>query len=374
MARRRVGPRSGLPSRRARRARSVRGSHRRASPRPSSTRSRSSGRTTPGTEDDVFPPLSPDIKRIPADNVDEFNQDDVAEAIKNHLGVNLNVFDKDGYSTHEEEEGNKWKLKLLHNDPPVFQIDNFFTEDECQSYMSMVDPQSKHDDQQQQSNAVQMTSPTFSSLSISRRTSTTWFCRYKSVTTLLAKAQRLLNNVKLNQFEEPQVVRYRTGEEFSWHYDEIPKTSQLSNGGQRLATLLVYLNDLEEDRGGGTVFRDLTPPTADAAAAGSSENKGKKSKRSKGNNTTSNNNDSNNNKQHLTVRPRTGTALLFFPSYTDGTPDQRTLHKGEVALDTKMIAQLWIHENEYQAGVPEGNLQSDAVDGVEREAARLGFI
>mmetsp|Transcript_30028 Transcript_30028/g.54427 ORF Transcript_30028/g.54427 Transcript_30028/m.54427 type:complete len:162 (+) Transcript_30028:3-488(+) len=160
--------------------------------------------------------------------------------------------------------------------------------------------------------------------------------------------------------EEPQIVRYRTGEEFSWHYDEIPST-QLVNGGQRLATLLVYLNDLEEDRGGGTVFRDLASPPI--PRDGGDE---KKSKRNRGAKTSS--------VSPLTVRPKTGTALLFFPSYKDGTPDIRTLHKGEVALDTKMIAQLWIHEREYRAGVPKGNLQADAMEGVRLEAERLGFF
>ena len=139
-------------------------------------------------------------------------------------------------------------------------------------------------------------------------------------------------------------MRYRTGEEFSWHYDEIPK-AQLDNGGQRLATLLVYLNDLEEGRGGGTVFRDLRPPLG----GGTTE-------------------------QRLTVRPVAGKALLFFPSYNDGTPDVRTLHRGEVALDTKMIAQLWIHEREYRASVPRGNRQEDALRKVEEERVRLGFV
>eukprot|EP00571_Detonula_confervacea_P001433 CAMPEP_0172323428 /NCGR_PEP_ID=MMETSP1058-20130122/48720_1 /TAXON_ID=83371 /ORGANISM="Detonula confervacea, Strain CCMP 353" /LENGTH=435 /DNA_ID=CAMNT_0013039421 /DNA_START=1 /DNA_END=1308 /DNA_ORIENTATION=- len=319
------------------------------------------------TEDTIFPPLDSDISRIPVDYNDgdatdqNFNREEVADAIKNHLGVNLDVFDTSGYSIHKEEQNNgessssKWLLKLLHQDPPVFQIDNFFTAEECESYKTMVGP---NENNSEPPKAVQMNSPTFSSLSISRRTSTTWFCRYEGVPTLLSKAQQLLN-VDLSQMEEPQIVRYRTGEEFSWHYDEIPST-QLSNGGQRLATLLVYLNDLEEDRGGGTVFRDLTPPIINSG------NNNGKSKRNKGS--------AKSNTKQLTVRPKTGTALLFFPSYKDGTPDIRTLHKGEVALDTKMIAQLWIHERDYQAGVPEGNIQTDAMEGVEQEAKRLGFL
>jgi prolyl 4-hydroxylase len=312
------------------------------------------------TEDDVFPPLSDDILRVPVDDdASIFRRDVVEHAMKQHLGVNLDAFDDCGYSIHSEQSetgdvsdgGNnnepyRWKLQLLHNDPPVFQVDNFFTPAECKSYVSMVDSNNNGD--RNDAKAVQITSPTFMN-SVSRRTSTTWFCRYDGVPTLLSKAQRLLN-VDLNQMEEPQIVRYRTGEEFSYHYDEIP-SMQLSNGGQRLATLLVYLNDLDEGRGGGTIFRDLT-----AANKGKAKRKGS------------------NNTNQLTVRPTTGTALLFFPSFKDGTPDVRTLHKGEVALDTKMIAQLWIHQREYKAGVPENNLQSDAKAGVGGEAARLGFV
>ena len=326
------------------------------------------------TEDDVFPPLASDILRLPVEYENKsgytFDRDEVKDAIKNHVGVNLNAFDEHGYSVHNEEQSGgeatcRWKLNLLHKDPPVFQIDNFFTAEDCESYMSMADPNNNQDDEQPK--AVQITSPTFSSpsLSVSRRTSTTWFCRYDGVSTLLSKAKHLLN-VDLTQMEEPQLVRYRTGEEFSWHYDEIP-TNQLSNGGQRLATLLVYLNDLKEDRGGGTVFRDLTPPRILNSANG--ETNGKKKKKS-----IQNKGSAKTNANQLTVRPKTGTALLFFPSYKDGTPDVRTLHKGEVALDTKMIAQMWVHEREYQASVPEGNLQADAIDKVEEEAQRLGFV
>ena len=314
------------------------------------------------TDDDIFPPLSSDVPRTPVDTLEySYNREEVADAVKNHLGVNLDAFDEHGISTHAEKRANgesiRWLLKLIHKDPPVFNIDNFFSAEECDFYKSLMDPSNTNG---HETKAVQVRSPTFSSYSLSRRTSTTWFCRYEEVPIFLSKAHHLLNNVNLSQMEEPQLVRYRSGEEFSWHYDEIP-SSQLHNGGQRLATLLVYLNDLDEDRGGGTVFRDLT------ALKTSINPRGDYSGRGRGKQTKS-------NTTQLTVRPTKGTALLFFPSFKDGTPDLRTLHKGEVALDTKMIAQLWVHEREYLASVPEGNLQSDARDGVEQESKRLGFL
>lgn len=176
------------------------------------------------------------------------------------------------------------------------------------------------------SSPMKINSATFSPLAQSKRTSTTWYCYYSQVPMLLAKAKRLLNDLSIQQFEEPQIVRYRTGEEFTYHYDQIPP-QQLPNGGQRICTLLVYLNSIDEDKGGGTVFRDL---------------KGSKS-------------------NQLKMTPQKGSALLFFPALNDGTPDDRTLHKGEKAIDEKMIAQIWVHQRPYKAVVPSSdNLQDDA--------------
>mmetsp|Transcript_10395 Transcript_10395/g.15226 ORF Transcript_10395/g.15226 Transcript_10395/m.15226 type:complete len:186 (-) Transcript_10395:93-650(-) len=184
---------------------------------------------------------------------------------------------------------------------------------------------------------MQVNSATFSPLAQSKRTSTTWFCYYSQMPTLLSKVKSLLG-IPIDQFEEPQVVRYRTGEQFSWHYDEVP-AAQLNNGGQRVATLLVYLNTLGNNKGGGTVFRDLYFPSG----------------------------------EQLTMRPKTGSLLIFFPAFKDGRPDDRTLHKGEVALDEKMISQMWIHERPYSPAVPEGNSHGEARELVAAKEVELGL-
>ena len=83
----------------------------------------------------------------------------------------------------------------------------------------------------------------------------------------MAKASRLLGLDTICRWEEPQTVRYRRNEKFTWHLDALSPNNhdenKLSPGyndgaaGQRVATLLVYLTDLPEEHGGATMFRDL---------------------------------------------------------------------------------------------------------------------
>ena len=134
------------------------------------------------------------------------------------------------------------------------------------------------------------------------------------------KASKLTGK-PINTFEEPQIVLYEMGQQFSWHYDAIPK-SLLDESGQRIATLLVYLNTVEN--GGATCFKDL----------------------------------------NLQVQPVQGKALLFFPSLVDGKSDERTMHAGQVAFDTKFIAQIWIHESEYTPAASLGTSHSAGIEAV----------
>lgn len=177
-------------------------------------------------------------------------------------------------------------LRLIHADPPIFEIDNFFEDMLCDSCILRA-----------QDLGVRVASQTFSALTATARTSNTWYLHYKSVPELLSKAQKL-TGIPIHHYEEPQIVRYELGQQFSWHYDAVPHTL-LKNGGQRLVTLLVYLNDVEA--GGATCFRDL----------------------------------------NLKVQPKKGKALVFFPAFNNGSSDDRTLHAGQVAMDTKWIAQMY---------------------------------
>ena len=308
------------------------------------------------TIEDIFPFMPDGTELIPASKIN-YSLDEIKLAMKDHIDLSSldMIFNEQGVEKKVQDDNDSQqqrepiKVRLLHQSPPVLCFDNFFTEDECKIVEEVAMPSQsskstsrhhsnkQHQQQELEVEPIEVDSKTFPS-ALSTRTSTSWFCLYSHVPTLLAKAHYVLG-LDYENMEEPQIVRYKTGQEFSWHYDEIPQ-QQLSNGGQRLATLLVYLNTLKEDEGGGTVFRDLKDIYGNT----------------------------------LTVRPKQGSALLFFPAYRDGKPDDRTLHKGEVANAEKRIIQMWIHESKYKAAVPMGNYQMDAMEKVQDIATRLGYL
>lgn len=106
-----------------------------------------------------------------------------------------------------------------------------------------------------------------------------------------------------------QVLRYRPGAEYKPHYDyfdpgEPGTPAILRRGGQRVASLIMYLH--EPEAGGATVFPDLG----------------------------------------VRVVPRQGSAVFF--SYPQAHPISCTLHGGEPVLaGEKWIATKWLREKEF---------------------------
>ena len=115
----------------------------------------------------------------------------------------------------------------------------------------------------------------------------------------------------LEQGEPIQVLHYEPGGEYKPHYDYFdpahPGNKEvLAQGGQRIATLIMYLNDVT--RGGSTVFPELG----------------------------------------LDVLPRRGHAVYFAYCDDDGALDVRTLHGGSpVGSGEKWIATKWFRQQPY---------------------------
>lgn len=113
----------------------------------------------------------------------------------------------------------------------------------------------------------------------------------------------------LENGEGLQVLHYQPGAEYKPHYDyfdpnEAGTPNILKRGGQRVGTLVMYLND--PPRGGGTTFPDIG----------------------------------------LEVAPQRGNGVFF--SYDRPHPSTRTLHGGAPVLEgEKWVATKWLREREF---------------------------
>jgi hypothetical protein len=138
-------------------------------------------------------------------------------------------------------------------------------------------------------------------------------------TQFVKNAARLFNGDPLDEqaslFEAPTVIRYEPDQVLAPHFDanRSAETEDANRGGQTLATLIVYLNDVE--KGGLTRFGKLKP-NEESKALG---------------------------ENNLVVEPKRGDAILFFPADGAGRFDERTEHEGCPAIDEKWIARIWRH-------------------------------
>jgi 2OG-Fe(II) oxygenase superfamily len=235
--------------------------------------------------------LSPEIYQILHDiyGFSNFNYD---ESSSNNKALSKSLFSKDdALQLHELPAWKDEDMIVLHVNPLVLSIDNFFTRQECQTYMKLS------------ATGKETMSPTAggnqNATIREQRTSITWFHYFETVPELLSKASRLLGLRDIRNRKEVQTVRYRPGEQFTWHLDALggggaPFDEFMAMGGQRIATLIVYLNDLTDHQGGATMFRDLLEPVRFDDDDDDDEIV--------------------NARTRLSVRPQQGRALLFFPA------------------------------------------------------------
>jgi prolyl 4-hydroxylase len=108
-----------------------------------------------------------------------------------------------------------------------------------------------------------------------------------------------------------QILNYKIGGEYKPHFDYFPpehpgSAEHIANGGQRVSTLIIYLNDV--DAGGDTIF----PPLG------------------------------------LAIRPKKGSAVYFEYVNQEGEIDPHTLHGGApVTHGEKWIATKWMRAGKY---------------------------
>jgi prolyl 4-hydroxylase len=127
---------------------------------------------------------------------------------------------------------------------PIQVFDNFITADECDELLKLKE--GKYTKSKVYSENKEYIDNT------SRTSSNSYF--FKSENDLIKKIEnKVVNmlNIKLEQIEPLQIVKYEKGEQYKYHHDYFDKSV---NQKQRLHSFIVYLNDLDEVDGGATHF------------------------------------------------------------------------------------------------------------------------
>ena len=185
-------------------------------------------------------------------------------------------------------------LGILHSQPDVIFVDDFFTHDECDRLIKKAkpyvvpcwikDPQTGR-----------------TVLDPSSRTSTNTNIPQREIPTLVQKLTTLLQ-CDANRLEMIQVIHYSKGQYFRRHTDGFmgPTTACGFEQSARLVTLFCYLNT--PPRGGITYFPKI----------------------------------------NLSVKPHRGRAVLHFPTTLEMMEDFDTEHEGCPADDDKWLLVTWV--------------------------------
>ncbi|KAG9147318.1 hypothetical protein Leryth_020578 [Lithospermum erythrorhizon] len=149
--------------------------------------------------------------------------------------------------------------------------------------------------------------------------------------------------------EDTQVLHYESGQKYDPHYDYFSDEVNIARGGHRVATVLMYLSDVE--KGGETVFPEAEEPPRRRSVEADEDF-------------------SECGKKGVAVKPRKGDALLFFSLHPNAIPDPMSLHGGcPVIAGEKWSATKWIHVDSFDKILaPTGNC-TDSNDNCDRWAA-----
>ena len=190
------------------------------------------------------------------------------------------------------------------NNPRIVVIGNLLSDQECDDLIALAKPRLAR-------SLTVATKTGGEEVNDDRTSSGMFFQRgeHEVVRRLESRLARLLDWPEENG-EGLQILHYRPGAEYKPHYDyfdpvEPGTPTILKRGGQRVATIVMYL--AEPDKGGGTTFPDVG----------------------------------------LEVAPKRGNGVFF--SYDRPHPVTRTLHGGAPVLaGEKWIATKWLRERRFE--------------------------
>lgn len=221
----------------------------------------------------------------------------------------------------EEDEGRReqW-VEVISWEPRAFVYHNLLTQEECDHLISLAKPH------MQKSTVVD--SETGKSKDSRVRTSSGTFLargRDKFIRNIEKKIADF-TFIPVEHGEGLQVLHYEVGQKYEPHFDYFLDEFNTKNGGQRMATVLMYLSDVEE--GGETVFPAAKGNISSVPWWNELSECGQKG---------------------LSIKPKMGDALLFWSMKPDASLDPSSLHGGcPVITGNKWSATKWIRVNEYK--------------------------
>ncbi|PWA50233.1 Oxoglutarate/iron-dependent dioxygenase [Artemisia annua] len=222
--------------------------------------------------------------------------------------------------TRSDGRLDRW-VEIISWEPRAVIYHNFLSQEECEHLINIAKPHMEK--------STVVDSVTGKSKDSRVRTSSGTFLDRGQDETVRAIEKRIADFTFLpvEHGEGLQVLHYEVGQKYEPHYDYFLDDYNTKSGGQRMATVLMYLSDVEE--GGETVFPSAkgnfsaVPWWNELSECG---------------------------KEGLSVKPKMGDALLFWSMKPDATTDPSSLHGGcPVIKGNKWSSTKWIRVNEYDA-------------------------
>lgn len=203
---------------------------------------------------------------------------------------------KKGNIIHTTDRDIKVTMKL--EKPFILYLDNFLSVEECDELIHLSNNRLKRSQVIDSATGEKRTAP-------GRTSEGTEFALGE--TSLIQKIENRIQEVSdfpVAHGESLQILHYNQGEEYKAHYDFFPDSKiDPAKGGQRVCTLLIYLNDVDD--GGETIFPKLD----------------------------------------LKISPKKGAALYFHYSNQKRQSDRLSLHSSVPVLKgEKWVATKWIRQ------------------------------
>ncbi|KAJ0968948.1 hypothetical protein J5N97_021825 [Dioscorea zingiberensis] len=218
--------------------------------------------------------------------------------------------------------GERWEqwTEVLSWEPRAFIYHNFLSKEECEFLIELAKPH------MQKSTVVDIVTGRRKDSRV--RTGSGMFLGRGRDKIIQAIEKRIADFtfIPVEHGEGLQALHYEAGQKYDPHYDYFLDEFNTKNGGQRIATVLMYLSDVEE--GGETVFPSAKVNSSSLPWYNELSECGKKG---------------------LSVKPKMGDALLFWSMRPDATLDPSSLHGGcPVIKGNKWSSTKWMHINEYK--------------------------